>query len=346
MTSDWTASTKLAWSNINSDAMRPAKTKEAGEIIPNLPHVDGRYAKLGDHIDEFRRGLRGLREFPAAQSRDAEQGGLFDGFAGLPVRKVVRPTRFYYMLLQRLRDHRTMDDGVVWSAQADFLARLADWEKASDPLWPLQRAERAALLELNVPHFVLPSDGNEIRDASGISVRTEATPGLDRARARVGSLDEAGYRLADRGHPANTAAVSRSEGRRRPLRKEAAFCAPARRSAGKETFIAEADKIAAELARHAIRRGPGAAWIGLDWLGDSEVCPARASRSRSLQRRLRHRAFSRCPRRGDGGKSSRELALAAVAHLRKNLKPQRGAHGAIPGIGGATGLARSSMRWP
>ena len=38
-----------------------------------------------------------------------------------------------------------MDDGVAWSAQADFIARLADWEKDSDPLWPLQRAERAAL---------------------------------------------------------------------------------------------------------------------------------------------------------------------------------------------------------
>jgi lantibiotic modifying enzyme len=99
--------------------------------------------------------------------RDAKQGGLFDSFAGVPVRKVVRPTRFYYMLLQRLKNHRNMDDGIVWSAQADFMARLADWEKDSDPVWPLQRAERAALVALNVPHFVLPSEGNEICNATG-----------------------------------------------------------------------------------------------------------------------------------------------------------------------------------
>ena len=73
--------------------------------------------------------LRTYARFLLSQSRDAKQGGLFDGFAGLAVRKVIRPTRFYYMLLQRLKDHRTMGDGVTWSAQADFLARLADWER-------------------------------------------------------------------------------------------------------------------------------------------------------------------------------------------------------------------------
>src|ERR1700742_688810 len=98
---------------------------------------------------------------------------LLEGFAGLPVRKVVRPTRFYYMLLQRLKDQRSMDDGVVWSAQADFVARLSEWDD-EDPLWPLHRAERAALLTLNVPHFTTPSDGPMISDADGASADTAA----------------------------------------------------------------------------------------------------------------------------------------------------------------------------
>ena len=188
MTADWNFKTTLKWNNINSDAMRPAKSEETGTTNPNLPHVDGRYAKFGDHIDDFISGFEAYAKFLLHQSRDANQGGLFDGFAGVPVRKVIRLTRFYYMLLQRLKNHRTMDDGVVWSAQADFIARLADWEKESDPLWPLQRAERSALVALNVPHFVSPSDGNEIRDATGVSIHTKATSGLDRARARVREL--------------------------------------------------------------------------------------------------------------------------------------------------------------
>ena len=123
MTSDWTSRMELAWSNINSDTMRPAKTKEIDTSNPNLPHVDGRYAKFGDHIDDFVAGFEDYAKFLLSQSRDTDQGGLFDGFAGLPVRKVVRPTRFYYMLLQRLKNHQSMDDGGIWSAQVDFLGQ-------------------------------------------------------------------------------------------------------------------------------------------------------------------------------------------------------------------------------
>ena len=39
-------------------------------------------------------------------------------------REVDTNKQLYEGLLQRLKDHRTMDDGTVWSAQADFLARL------------------------------------------------------------------------------------------------------------------------------------------------------------------------------------------------------------------------------
>src|SRR5712671_2392039 len=151
--------------------MRPTKSKEIGKHTPNLPHVDGRYAKFADHIDDFIAGFEAYAKFLLRQSGDVR---LFDGFAGVPVRTVIRPTRFYYMLLQRLKNHPAMTDGVLWSAQADFIARLADWEKDSDPLWLLQRAERAALLALNVPHFLSPSDGTKIRDAAGVSIDSEA----------------------------------------------------------------------------------------------------------------------------------------------------------------------------
>ena len=202
MTADWNSKIKLTWHNINSDAMRPAKTKEVGTTTPNLPHVDGRYAKFGDHVDDFISGFEGYAKFLLHRSRDAKQAGLFDGFTGVPVRKVIRPTRFYYMLLQRLKNHRSMDDGAAWSAQADFIARLADWENDSDPVWPLQRAERSALVAMNVPHFVTPSDGHEIRDVTGFSIHAKANSGLDRARARVQNFNEQDIAWQIDGHPA------------------------------------------------------------------------------------------------------------------------------------------------
>ena len=106
-----------------------------------------------------------------------------------------------------------------------------------------------------------------------------------------------------------------------------------------ETFLAEADKIAAELMRYAIRKGPAAAWIGLDWLGDSEVAqlvPLGADLYNGVSGialfLAAHAALT-------GSKPSRELALAAVVHVRKSLKGRNAARMARSlGTGGATGL--------
>ena len=340
MTADWNSKTKVKWNNINSDEMRPAKSKEVGKTTPNLPHVDGRYAKFGDHIDDFIAGFEDYAKFLLHQSRDAKQGGLFDGFTGVPVRKVIRATRFYYMLLQRLKNHRTMDDGVVWSAQTDFIARLADWEKDSDPLWPLQRAERSALVALNVPHFVSPSDGNEIRDATGISIHTEATSGMDRARARVQSFDEQDIAWQITVITQNTSSLPRSAG---PPARGVELKKPSRSEVDvaptKEVFVAEADKIAEELSRYAIRRGPGAAWIGLDWLGDSEVFQLVCLGPELYNGVSGIAVFLAAHAAVTGCKSSGELALAGMSHLRKNLRSRNAARMARSlGIGGATGL--------
>ena len=285
-----------AWNNINSDAMRPAKTKETGEANPNLPHVDGRYAKFGDHVDDFVAGFEDYAKFLLSQSGGRDQGGLFDGFAGLPVRKVVRPTRFYYMLLQRLKNHRSMDDGVIWSAQADFLARLADWERDSDPLWPLQRAERAALLALNVPHFVSPSDGR--RDSR---CRRHLDPTDGDVRASIAralacrSFDAQDIAWQVEVIRQNTAALSQSDssaGVAAPsepdLRSDAAD------RAGKEIFACgsrqDRRRDLAGMPSAAGRARPGSGSIGWAIPRSVQLVPPR---SRSLQRRLRHCALSR-----------------------------------------------------
>ena len=57
LTSGWTAKTVLSWTDINTDAMRPTKTTQGGATNPNLPHVNGAYAKFGDHIEDFIAGF-------------------------------------------------------------------------------------------------------------------------------------------------------------------------------------------------------------------------------------------------------------------------------------------------
>jgi type 2 lantibiotic biosynthesis protein LanM len=337
MAPDWASRMKLTWSNINSDTMRPVKRKETSDVTPNLPHVDGRYAQLGDHIKDVIAGFADYANFLLRWTRDARRGGLFDGFAGLPVRRIVRPTRFYYMLMQRLKNHRSMSDGITWSAQADFLARLSEWEINSDPLWPLQRAERMALLDLNVPYFVSPSDAGEICDATGISARTKLPPGLERARARLRNFDAQDIAWQIEVIRQNTSAVSGSSGP--VVEKRALLPAESEVTLDKERLVAEVDRIADELGRLAVRRGSSAAWIGLDWLGDSEVWhlvplgPDLYNGMSGIALFLAaHAALT-------GSKPSAELARAAVLHLRTKLKARHSARTARSlGLGGGTGL--------
>jgi type 2 lantibiotic biosynthesis protein LanM len=338
MVSDLTSATRLGWSNINSDTMQPVKSKEDGNALTNLPHVDGRYASFGDHIDDFIAGFEDYARFLLPRTQDdPRQGELFDGFAGALVRKVVRPTRFYYMLLRRLKNHRGMGDGVAWSAQADFLARLADWDNDNDSFWPLQRAKRAALLALNVPYFVLPCDGQEVRDATGISVRMKTPSGLTRAQVRTRGFDTRDIAWQVEVIRQNTSSLSRSAGpamETRPLLRPETADTPSR-----EVFLAEADRIAAWVSDGAIRRGPGAAWIGLDWLGDSEAWQLVALGPDLYNGLSGIALFLAAHAAVTGRAASAELALAAVAYLRKGLRGRNSARLARSlGLGGGSGL--------
>ena len=305
MASDWNSKSNLHWDQINTDLMQPLKSKPSPKNSPNLPQVDGRYANFGDHIEDFVQGFEDYAKFLLRRSREANMTMLFDGFANLPVRKFVRRTQFYYMLLQRLKNHRTMEDGAIWSAQADFVARLADWDKEPDPFWAFQRAERSALLALNVPRVGLMSDGTEIRDMTGLSIHTELISGLDRARARVKNIDDQDISWQVEVIRHNTGSISKLSGQRmiesepqKELRSDAVN-API-----KEMCVAATDRIVDDISRQAIRRGSSVAWISLDWPGDSEF-----------------------------------FQLVCVSHLRRNLKSRNAARVARSiGVGGAVGL--------
>ena len=339
MTADWNAKIRIKWENINTDEMRPTRSKEVTNTNPNLPFVDGRYVKLADHTDDLVSGFRDYTGFLLRHIKSSEPERLYRDFAGLPVRKVIRATRFYSMLLQRLKNTRSMDDGILWSAQADFMARLSEWDKDNDDFWPLQRAERSALLALNVPHFVSPSDENEIHDASGYSVRVAASPGLNRARERIQTFDEKEIDWQIEVIRESTRSLTRppdvaAAGQAKLLERSDASLPSA-----KKTFAAESERVAEELSRCAIRRGPGAAWIGLDWLGDAEVFQLVCLGPDLYNGVSGIALFLAAHAAVTGRQSSAELARAAVANLRKNLKSRNAARMARSlGVGGATGL--------
>jgi type 2 lantibiotic biosynthesis protein LanM len=336
LTADWNSRIRIVWIDVNTDGMRPARTKVSDNANPNLPHVGGRYARFGEHVDALIAGFEDYARFLSRLARGPDQGQLFEGFAGAPVRKVVRPTRFYAMLLQRLRTHRSMDDGAIWSAQADFIARLSDWDETADPTWPFHRAERSALLTLNVPHFVVPSDGHGVRDFEGAVAMLTGPSGLDRARERVHRFDEqeiAWQKTVIEANAKQSAPSSSADAMRLLLNADLPSAA-----AG-AAFASEADRIAVEISEHAIRRSNSAAWIGLDWMGDAEAFQLAPLGPDLYNGTSGIAVFLAAHAAVTKHTPSAELALAALTHLRKKLKDRNAARFARSlGIGGATGL--------
>src|SRR5262249_9484418 len=164
----------------------------------------------------------------------------------------------------------------------------------------------------------------------------DAIPGLNRARARLHDLDENEIRWQVEVIRENTRSLAGSAASGQTQLVEPSAIAP---EPNKQKFIAEADDIADELSRYAIRRGPGAAWIGLDYLGDAEVfqlvCLGPELYNGVSGIALFLAAHAYVTRR----RPSAELALAGVSYLRKNLKSRNAARMARSlGIGGSTGL--------
>ena len=317
--------------------MRPSIVDEADRPTTNLPHVGGRHAALAEYLGDFVSGFEEYAGFLMSLTRGPAQGTLFDGFAGLPVRKVVRPTQFYSMLLHRLKDDRMMDDGVLWSVQTDFPARLADWDRDIDPGWPLQRAERSALVELNVPFFAMQSDGTEVTDTAGTVIPTSTASGLQRARERVLRLDDRqiAWQVDVVRHAASSVSPSASiDDQPRELLPVDQVGIPTR-----EQFVAEAAAVAEEIAEAAIRRGSAAAWVGLGSLATSDISQLAVLGHDLYNGNAGIALFFAAHAKAAQCESSTERALAAVAYLRSELKSRNASRVArLLGVGGATGM--------
>ena len=331
--------TERHWENINTDSMkRGHKRIEFG--FKNIPGFDGEQARLGDFIDSLVAGYEAYAVFLSRYKATTGGRMLFDAFAGLPTRTILRPTRFYFLLLERLKDHRNMADGAEWSAHLDFVARLMDWDKPADPLWPLLKAERAALADLNVPHFISTTDSDEIADASGILTRTGAEPGLHRAQSRFAKFDSEEVAWQCDVVRLSTSTVSRSDGSRGrhagpiPSVNLTAPCTP-----DPAIFAERAMAISRDISGLAIRSGPGAAWIGLDWLGDSEVCQLSPLGADLYTGAPGVCVFLAAHAKLTGDEAVARLSLAGISALRHDLRGVNAARIARAlGIGGATGM--------
>ena len=252
---------RVTWSQINTLSMTASIGVQSMLVDSNLPELGG--ARIA--VDRFRRdivdGLRRTLRLVAENKPTVRP--ILEALRGanVLVRRVVRPTRFYYLLLRRMSDHRTMTDGVTWSLQSELITRLYDLQETTTQPWKLFRQERSDLCRMTVPAFYLASDRTVARSWEGPVTNLHAQNGLDVALERLQSLDdtEIEYQCAF----ANAALGERSD-------VSPAFL----RRAGKSENLV--DDIVAHLRERAIVEGQSAAWLGLEYVDHrlmSQVVP-------------------------------------------------------------------------
>lgn len=330
------------WKNINTNGMRWVQFQKTADVFSNIPHINSNYVKFGDYLADFIRGFEKYAAFLLGHQDSAHIKALWKSFRNLPVRKVVRPTRFYYALLQRLKDYRSMDDGITWSVQADFLARLGDWDAKSDLLWPIHKAEREALINLNIPFFVLSSDDNLLCDHFGDLVRTPAISGLQRAQQRWNDLNEAEIAWQSLIIKISTGFVSTSKKPLEILEKHSynrLLKSAADTEITPKLIEEELASIIDQIDNLAFQDQNSISWLGLDWLQDSEVAQL-VPLSADLYNGVSGVAlFLAAYQRQFGDQKSKRMLDKVLNGLREQIYASTSSRWARSlGIGGAAGL--------
>lgn len=257
---------KKEWRYLNTDSMGLFNEELLDSLPPNnLPMLNGEVMRLGDHLDSFLEGFESYSRFLMTVRDKVGINQLLDPFKGLHARKVFRPTRFYYALIQRVRDHRNMKDSITWSAELDFICRFADWEKSNDPLWPVVREERGEMADLNIPFFYSTVNKGNLVNERGMDIEIQSKPGLERAYERLANLDEAELKWQSQIIKATTTNIAKYK-----AVYESEVVPVGSLQAGDDGYLLqEAGVIAKTVADLATRFEGSATWIGIQWIGDT-----------------------------------------------------------------------------
>jgi len=181
------------WTRVNTDLMRIAN----GEVTApfqgkNLPVLDGASVPALGHLDDVLAGFRHTYALLAERRDDLlAAGGWLDRLGGQPVRFIFRHTSLYGALLERALHPRFLRDAADRSVELDVLAQpLLDLE-ARPVVWPILRAERAALEQLDVPFFATRADSRRLELSTGEVIEDcFRASAVDEVRRRLESLND------------------------------------------------------------------------------------------------------------------------------------------------------------
>jgi type 2 lantibiotic biosynthesis protein LanM len=328
---------QIVWENINSDFIKPVVRWEQSNVHANLPYFEKTVGKVENYIEELISGFELYSRFILKEKSTLQSADFISQLQNLPVRRLIRNTRFYYLLFERAKDFRKMDDGIKWSANFDFITRLMDLEKKNEYWWPLFIAERNALSDLNVPFFYSLADSNIISDCKGVSTTTGFHTGFSRCKDRIEKFNEEQIKWQSEVIRISTNSILKTSDLNKSidsmpdLRQEAVLNLNLVKEKTTEIFNCILDS--------AIISGPSASWIGLGWLQDSMVGNLSPLPSNLYGGNAGISLFLAAYSKVMLNTKAKELSLAGIAALRYELKGiNSNKFARALGVGGMTGL--------
>jgi type 2 lantibiotic biosynthesis protein LanM len=254
------------WIDINTSSMKLVARKQLKHNSTNLPKFNGVTIPIYNYVDNFIGGFSQTIEFINDKiNKDFfNKNLLIDN--GISVRKVIRPTRFYHLLLKRMQNVLKMNDGVIWSAEADFVARFANLNASDNQIWNILESERHSLVELNIPFFTVHSNGTTVFDYRGKVSKRSGTSGLNKAKSRLLNLNNKEIRWQEDAIRYATSHMSSGS-----INSDIDPIPLKNLKVNENLFLNTSKIIADHLVESSIESNNTRSWIGFDWFGDTNI---------------------------------------------------------------------------
>jgi type 2 lantibiotic biosynthesis protein LanM len=175
------------WTNLNSDTMELSVENHQYKNDKNVPTLNGVKQEITEYRDSFIDGFVKCINTICEISTTKEFNELISKFSSLEFRKVYRPTFFYVLVINRLKDFKTLNSGLEWSLHAEFFYRLiSDWDKlGSRDQINIAKYENRASLSLNIPYFTINCKSKFANSLEGIPFLSDSVDGFELVRNKI-----------------------------------------------------------------------------------------------------------------------------------------------------------------
>ncbi len=337
------------WKSINTDDMRLSYDNFTVPLEKNSPILNGVPLSPNDYLDSIVAGFKQMYHFLLEQRQTllAEDSPLA-AFSAQRVRFVFRPTKIYFLVLNKSFAPEFLKNGVDWSIELEAMSRAFLTPPHKPYNWSVCGSELSAMQQLDIPYFAASSDSDVL--SYGVMSPIEhffKKPSYSQVITQLASLDETDLaRQVALIQGAFYARVARQPGSitesdtESTTLEEADFSQVCALTV--EQLLGQASQIAQDIQARAIKETDGSVnWIGLSYIPKVERFQLMPLGDNFYDGSCGIALFLAALDYVKGNSEFRHLALGAIHSLRQFLqkaKPEDLQEFAQVGIGGAAGL--------